>query len=470
MTDEAFDIGMVGLGVMGRNLSINIAEKGFSIVGYDTDVEKVRSFRDDAAGARLQGAESLQDFIRQLRKPRAVMMLVPAGNPVDAVIRSVLPYLEKGDILIDGGNSFFHDTELRQKSLTEKGIYFIGVGISGGESGARYGPSMMPGGPIDAYQRVKPIFEAVAAHVNGEPCVAYLGPGSAGHYVKMVHNGIEYALMQLIAECYDLMRRGLRMNNDEIGAVFSEWNNTELSSFLIEITANIFRKVDETTGKRLVDEILDEAKQKGTGQWTSQEALDLRVPAPTIDVAVSMRDLSAFKSDREAGSLVLTGPQPSSALDREQTLQQLQKALYAGMVIVFAQGMALLSTASASYKYGYALDTIAKIWRSGCIIRAALLDRIWMAYQDNPQIANLMFDPYLSAEVLNKYLPDLREVASIGVRLGLPVPGLMASLAYYDSYRSAWLPANLIQAQRDYFGAHTYERLDEKGVFHTEWA
>jgi 6-phosphogluconate dehydrogenase len=390
-------------------------------------------------------------------------------GPVDAVIRDLLPHLQPGDLIIDGGNSHFDDTDLRGKMLAEKGLHFLGVGISGGESGARHGPSIMPGGPREAYERVRPIFEAVAAKVNGEPCVTYLGPGSAGHYVKMVHNGIEYGLMQLIAESYDLMKRGLGLSDDELHDVYARWNETELNGFLIEITAQIFRQVDEKTGRRLVDVILDEARQKGTGKWTSQDGMELQAPTPTIDAAVAARDLSTYKTERETASRLLGGPSPSFQGERGAFLEQLRSALYAAMILTYAQGMALLRVASQSYGYGLDLEAVARIWRGGCIIRAALLEPIRAAYRARPDLANLLLDPDLSAELVRRQ-GDLRAIVSHAAGLGIPAPGLMASLAYLDGYRSAWLPANLIQAQRDYFGAHTYERVDARGVFHTRWS
>ncbi len=401
--------------------------------------------------------------------PRAVMMLVPAGPPVDAVIKDLLSHLSPGDLIMDGGNSHFRDTDLRAKTLAERGILYMGVGISGGESGARHGPSIMPGGPKEAYERVRPVLEAVAAKAGGEPCVTYLGGGSAGHYVKMVHNGIEYGLLQLIAETYDLMKRGLGLTDNELHAVYDTWNRSELNSYLIEITTDIFCKVDEqATGKRLVDSILDEAKQKGTGKWTSQDAMELQVPVPTMDMAVSMRDLSGYKSEREAASKVLRGPAPEMHEGRAAFLRQLKQALFAAMVITYAQGMALLLKASHAYGYELDLEAVARIWRAGCIIRAGLLEDIREAYRVEPALPNLLAHAKLGSEVADRQ-EALREVVKRAVESGIPAPGLAVSLSYLDGYRSSWLPANLIQAQRDYFGAHTYERIDAKGVFHTQW-
>ena len=497
MAGQGYQIGMVGLGVMGRNLLLNMADHGVSGVGYDTDQSKTRLLRQEAGQRPVEGEATLPEFMDGLRSPRAIMLMVPAGPPVDSVIRGLMPYLSPGDLLIDGGNSYYKDTELRAAMLAEKGIQFLGVGISGGEHGARHGASLMPGGEREAYERVRPILEAVAARVpvvhtgpdmadespgteagpspNGaaqgaeELCVAYMGPGGAGHYVKMVHNGIEYALMQLIAESYDIMSRGLGLTNEELEAVYRHWNEGELNSYVIEITAGIFGKVDELTGKCLVDVILDQAGQKGTGKWTSQNAMDLGVPAPTIDAAVSMRDLSALKDEREFAAQVLHGPQRAYRGARPRVLHQLHNAVYVGMACAYAQGLALLRAASQAFHYDLRLDEVARIWRGGCIIRSAMLEPIRAAYHAQPDLPNLLLDQQLGWEVMARQ-PDLRAVIRTTVGLGIPIPGLCAALAYFDGYRSAWLPANLIQAQRDYFGAHTYERVDEKGAFHTHWS
>jgi 6-phosphogluconate dehydrogenase len=466
--DDKYDIGMVGLGVMGRNLVLNMADHGYSVAGYDKDESKVGSLEEEAEGRKVRGAETLEEFIGLLRTPRAVMMLVPAGPPVDSVIGDLLPHLEEGDLIIDGGNSHFPDTDLRAKTLADKGIQYLGVGISGGESGARHGPSMMPGGPKEAYERVRAIFEDAAAHVDGDPCVTYLGPGSAGHYVKMVHNGIEYGIMQLIAETYDLMKRGLGMSDDEMHVVYDRWNQAELNGYLMEITAKIFVHEDPETGKRLIDVILDQAKQKGTGMWTSQDAMEKGVPVPTIDVAVVMRNLSAFEDERIAASKELQGPEPSYRGDRQGFLKRLRRALYAAMIVTYAQGMAQLRVASQANAYGLDLEAVARIWRGGCIIRAALLEKMRAAYKVRPDLPNLLVDPDLGEAVASRQ-DDLRAVVRTAAELGIPAPGLMVSLGYFDGYRSPWLPANLIQAQRDFFGSHTYERIDEKGKFHTHW-
>lgn len=464
----AYEIGMVGLGVMGRNLVLNMAAHGFSVAGYNRHPDKVEALRQEAKGLEVHGADSIEELISLLRKPRAVMMLVTAGPAVDAVIDDLLPRLEKGDLIIDAGNSHFKDTNRRAEKLAGSGINFLGIGVSGGEEGARLGPSIMPGGPKEAYERVRPVLEAVAAKVNGEPCVDWLGPGSAGHFVKMVHNGIEYAVMQLIAETYDLMKRGLGLHDDELHDVYSDWNDGELNSYLLEITSHIFAKLDDKTGRRLIDEILAVAKQKGTGMWTSQSAMELQVPLPTIDVAVAMRDLSVFAKEREEASRLLLRPSRGFEGDRNNFLNELRGALYAAIVITYAQGMALLAVASVKYEYHLDLEAVARIWRGGCIIRATLLEDIRAAYRVRHDLANLLLDPNLSKKVMN-HQENLRKVVCQACESGIPAPGLMASLAYLDSFRSAWLPANLIQAQRDYFGAHTYERIDAKGAFHTEW-
>jgi len=465
---QRYEIGMVGLGVMGRNLVLNMAEHGFSVAGYDKDAAQVEALRQESKERDVRGAVDIKEFIALLRKPRAVMLLVPAGAPVDSVIKDLLPHLQSGDLIIDGGNSYFKDTDVRARNLAAKGIQFLGVGVSGGEEGARHGPSIMPGGPKVAYERVRPVFEAAAAKVNGDSCVTWLGPGSAGHFVKMVHNGIEYGVMQLIAETYDLMKRGLGMNDDEVREVYALWNKDELNGYLVEITSHIFSKPDEKTGQRLIDEILDVAKQKGTGMWTSQSAMELQVPIPTIDLAVAMRDLSVFAKEREQAGAIYQRSVRRFASDRDTFLRQLGRALYAAMIVTYAQGLALLVVASDKYKYHLDFEAVARIWRGGCIIRAALLKDICAAFHAKPELPNLLLDPSLSHKLM-EHQEDLRQVVCQAAESGVPVPGLMVSLGYLDAYRSAWLPANLIQAQRDYFGAHTYERVDAKGTFHTDW-
>jgi 6-phosphogluconate dehydrogenase len=462
------ELGMVGLGVMGRNFLMNLADHGFQVAGYDNDISKVKTLQTETTLDRIQSASDIKDFIGLLRQPRVVMMLVPAGAPVDSVISDLLGHLQPGDLIIDAGNSYFKDTDLRTRTLAEKQIQFMGVGVSGGEEGARHGASIMPGGLKESWKRVRPLFEAAAAKVNNIPCSTYLGPGSAGHFVKMVHNGIEYAIMQLISESYDFMKRGLNISDDQLQDIFGEWNNGVLNSYLIEITGNIFSKVDEKTGKSLIDEILDVARQKGTGMWTSQSAMELQVPIPTIDIAVSMRDLSVFENQREEASKIITRPVYKIKGDQKLILTQLQNAIYTAMIITYAEGMALLVEASVRYEYHFDLEAIARIWRGGCIIRAALLEEIRDAFNSRPDLPNLLLDANLSKMIIENQ-ESLRQIVCKAADSGIPVPALMASLAYLDSFRSSWLPANLIQAQRDYFGAHTYERTDEKGTFHTEW-
>jgi len=466
--NQQYEIGMVGLGVMGRNLLLNMADNGFSVAGYDNDPKQVETLRQEAENRDILGSSDIKEFVSSLRSPRAVMMLVPAGAPVDSVIKNLIPHLQQGDLIIDGGNSYFKDTDVRARNLTAQGIQFLGVGVSGGEEGARHGPSIMPGGPKEAYERVRPIFEAVAAKVNGDPCVAWLGPESTGHFVKMVHNGIEYGIMQLLAETYDLMKRGLGMNDDELQEVYAVWNKGELNGYLVEITSQIFSKQDEKTGKRLIDEILDVARQKGTGMWTSQSAMELQVPIPTIDLAVAMRDMSVFAEEREQAGTIYQRPMHTFKSDRDTFLSQLQRALYVAMIITYAQGMALLAVASDKYKYNIDLEAVPRIWRGGCIIRSALLEDICEAFRIRRDLPNLLLDPKISQKIIGNE-ECLRQVVCQAADSGIPAPGLMVSLGYLDAYRSAWLPANLIQAQRDYFGAHTYERIDAKGTFHMEW-
>ncbi|MGD0216671.1 MAG: NADP-dependent phosphogluconate dehydrogenase [Desulfobaccales bacterium] len=469
MPKQGCEIGILGLGTMGRNLVLNFADHGFSVAVYNRTAEKTREFMAREVGSRdIRPAYELQEFAGLLRQPRALITMISAGEPVDIVIRELLPVLAPDDLLIDGGNSHFTDTNRRSRFLGAKGILFMGLGISGGEAGARLGPSLMPGGPSEAYARVEPVLEAAAARVNGEPCVAYLGEGSAGHYVKMVHNGIEYGLMELLAESYDLMKRGLGLGPEELHDIYAAWNEEELNSFLVEITARIFLKKDGQTGKPLIDLIRDEAKQKGTGMWTSWEAMDLQVATPNIDIAVVMRDLSGYRKQRTAMDQAMAGPKPAFAGDRGRFVAKLKNALYAGMIVVYAQGLALLKRASGIYAYGLELETVARIWRGGCIIRAALLEDIRAAFQERADLDNLLLDARLGKQFLARQW-DLREIVGAAADLGLPAPGLMMSLAYFDAFRSARLPANLTQAQRDYFGAHTFERLDAPGTFHVDW-
>jgi 6-phosphogluconate dehydrogenase len=468
MSDQKYQIGMIGLGVMGRNLLLNMADHGYAVAGYDKDENKVVTLENEAGSLEIFAVKEIREFVSSLQKPRAVMMLVPAGAPVDSVIHDLLPYLEAGDLIIDGGNSHFTDTDRRAKELEQKGLAYLGVGISGGESGARHGPSMMPGGHKDAYERVRPIFEAAAAHVNGDACVTYLGPGSAGHYVKMVHNGIEYGIMALISESYDLMKRGLGLSNDELHAVYNRWNQAELNGYLMEITADIFLQEDDKSSNRLIDMILAEARQKGTGMWTSQDAMSIQVPVPTIDMAVVMRNMSAYANERKAASKTLNGPQSRFQEKRQAFIDQLENAIISSVIMTYAQGMSQLRTASIENNYALDLEAVARIWRGGCIIRAALLEDIRSAFKARQDLPNLLLDPKLGQAVASRQ-NDLRAVVQIAAKLGIPAPGIMSALGYFDAYRNDWLPANLIQAQRDYFGSHTYERVDAEGIFHTHW-
>ena len=469
MSEKKCDIGIIGLGVMGRNLALNIADHGFAVAGYDLDPQKVDSLENEKKTAhRIHSATSMEQFAALLERPRAALLLVPAGEPVDAVIESLMPHLAFDDLIIDAGNSNFQDTNRRAQRAKHKGLRYLGTGISGGEVGAREGPSIMPGGSRSGYERVKAILEAAAAKVDGLPCVAYLGPGSAGHYVKMVHNGIEYGVMQLIAETYDLMKRGLGFTNDRLHEIYAEWNRGELNSYLMEITARIFQKKDGRTGDDLVDLILDCADQKGTGMWTACDALNIHEPIPTIDSAVQMRNLSMRKEERRAGSEKLAGPSIRFTGDANRWVQRLGRALSAAAIITYGQGMAQLLKASECYDYRLDLSIVARIWRGGCIIRSALLDTIMAAFQKKADLPNLLLDAELGGRVAERQA-DLRQVIETGGSWGVPIPGLMMSLAYFDSYRSARLPANLIQAQRDYFGAHTYKRIDAEGAFHTNW-
>ncbi|MGD0400430.1 MAG: NADP-dependent phosphogluconate dehydrogenase [Syntrophobacteraceae bacterium] len=471
MTDKKCDIAVAGVGVMGGNLALNMAGHGFSVAVYDPDAEKARALaQGKEGGGKIHAGGTVQELVAMLHRPRAVLLLVPAGKPVDDAISTLTPHFDKSDLIIDGGNSHFTDTNRREKLMAQSGMLFMGMGISGGEYGARRGPSIMPGGPSDAYERVRKILEASAAHVNGDPCVAHMGAGSAGHYVKMVHNGIEYGVMQLISETYDIMKRGMGMSPGELAEIYSKWNGEELNSYLIEITADIFHYKDEKDPKLvLIDLILDRARQKGTGKWTSWDAMELEVPTPNVDAAVIMRNLSGYPDERKKASEVLHGPEHRFKGDRAGMIGHLRNACYAGMVMTYAQGFALLKAASRSYEYGLDLETVARIWRGGCIIRAAVLEPIRTAFSRQSDLSNLLMDEHFSREI-NARQKSLRTVVATAAELGVPSPGFSASLAYLDAYRSAWLPANLIQAQRDYFGAHTYERKDMPGKFlHTDW-
>jgi 6-phosphogluconate dehydrogenase len=462
-------IGVIGLAVMGKNLALNIESRGYSVAVYNRSREKTDEFLKEAEGKNIVGTYSIEEFVNALEKPRKILLMVKAGAPTDATIEQLKPYLEKGDILIDGGNTYFKDTQRRNKELAELGIHFIGTGVSGGEEGALKGPSIMPGGQKEAHELVRPIFEAIAAKVNGEPCTTYIGPDGAGHYVKMVHNGIEYGDMQLIAEAYFLLKHVLGLSAQELHEIFAEWNKGELDSYLIEITADIFTKVDEETGKPLVDVILDKAGQKGTGKWTSQSALDLGVPLPIITESVFARFISAMKDERVKASKILSGPavKPFEG-DREHFIEAVRRALYMSKICSYAQGFAQMKAASDEYNWDLQYGNIAMIFRGGCIIRAQFLQKIKEAYDRDPQLPNLLLDPYFK-DIVENYQEALREIIAIAVMRGIPVPAFSSALAYYDSYRMETLPANLIQAQRDYFGAHTYERVDKEGIFHTEW-
>jgi len=468
MDKEKYQFGMIGLGVMGRNLVLNMGDHDYSVIGYDKNPNMVRQLNQNAGERKVSAVNHIKKFIRALKTPRTVMLMVPAGSAVDAAIDELLEYFEPNDLIIDGGNSHYKDTELRYKNLAARKILYLGVGISGGENGARHGPSIMPGGSFKAYKRVKAVFESISAKVEGEPCVAYLGPKSAGHYVKMVHNGIEYGLMQLIAETYDLMKRGLGLDNAQLHQIYKWWNQMELNSYLMEITAHIFSEVDPKTNQDIIDVILDEASQKGTGKWASADALDLQVPVPNIDIAVAMRNLSVLKDQRLAANQTLQAVKSNYQGDHEHFVDTLRMALYAAMIITFSQGMALLRTASETYGFALDLETIARIWRGGCIIRAALLHEVHTAYTMRPELPNLLLDSQLGQDVM-RLRTDMETIVRLAAEMGIPSPGFMAALAYLDGYRSSWLPANLIQAQRDYFGAHTYERIDTKGDFHTHW-
>jgi 6-phosphogluconate dehydrogenase len=469
MGNKKCDLGLIGLGVMGRNFLLNVADHGFSLTGYDLDADKAKELNKEKSNTHdIHPAEDLADFIAKLRRPRVIMLLVPAGEPVDSVLQEITPRLDQGDLIIDSGNSHFRDTDRRSEKLEGHSLLFMGMGMSGGEHGARHGPSIMPGGPREGYGRVENILSQAAAQVNGEPCVAYLGKGSAGHYVKMVHNGIEYGIMELIAETYDLMKRGLGLSAHDLQGVYHGWSSQELASYLVEITADIFATTDEETGQPLVEVILDAAKQKGTGKWTEWDATDLQVPTPTIDAAVTMRNLSSLKRERQQAAECLRGPSVPYGGNQEKFVSQLKDALYSGMILAYAQGMALLRTASTHYRYGLDLATVARIWRGGCIIRAALLEDILSVFSSRPDLPNLLMNRDFAQEVMLRQ-DQLRAVVSTAIQMGLPVPALAASLSYFDGYRSARLPANLIQAQRDYFGSHTYERTDKEGTFHTQW-
>jgi len=464
------EIGVIGLAVMGKNIALNIESRGFAVSVFNRTYQKTEDFMaNEAKGKNFYGAETIEDFVQSLEKPRRIMLMVKAGPATDATIASLQPYLEDGDVLIDGGNTLYENTMRRNEELDKTGIHFIGTGVSGGEEGALKGPSMMPGGQKEAYDLVAPIFEAISAKVDGEPCVTYIGPNGAGHFVKMVHNGIEYGDMQLIAEAYDLMKNVVGLDAKELHEVFKEWNKGELDSFLIEITADIFTKVDEETGKPLVEVILDKAGQKGTGKWTSKNALDLGVPLPLITESVFARFISSLKDERVNASKVFSGPAKADVAEsKEELIEAIRQALYMSKIVSYAQGFAQMRAASEENNWDLKYGDIAMIWRGGCIIRANFLQKIKEAYDRDGDLPNLMLDPYFK-EIVEGYQASLRKVVSLAVQHGVAVPTFASAIAYYDSYRSEDLPANLIQAQRDYFGAHTYERKDKDGVFHSQW-
>src|SRR3989454_3738037 len=471
MNTNQCDIGLIGLGVMGENLVLNMESKGFSVAVFNRTTEVTEKFAAGRAqGKNIQPTRTIEEFVGALKKPRIAMMMVKAGPPVDAVINQLSPLLEKGDIIIDGGNSLFTDTQRREKELAARGIHFVGMGVSGGEEGALKGPSLMPGGSRESWEVIAPIFRKIAAQVDGEPCCRYMGPDGAGHYVKMVHNGIEYGDIQLICEAYAILKDVLGMDAAQLADTFAEWNKGELESYLIEITSEIFRKIDPDTGKPLVDMILDKAGQKGTGIWTLQAAIRQYVVISTINAAVEARVVSSRKEERVAASKIL--PQPKARKfkgNRPRLVDAVRDALYASKIVSYAQGMELLRAASSEYKWNLNLSDIATIWRGGCIIRAKFLNRIVEAYQRDAALQNLLLDRYFT-KIIRKTQRNWRVAVSTAIKHGVAVPAFSASLAYFDSYRQARLPANLLQAQRDFFGAHTYERVDKPGVFHTEWA
>jgi 6-phosphogluconate dehydrogenase len=464
------DIGVIGLAVMGENLALNMESKGFTVAVYNRTASVTQKFAAGrGAGKNLHPTGTVEEFVAALKPPRKAMIMVKAGKPVDAVIDQLAPLLQKGDVIIDGGNSLFTDTQRRCADLEGKGIHYVGCGVSGGEEGALKGPSLMPGGPRESWEIIAPIFRKIAAQVDGEPCCRYMGPDGAGHYVKMVHNGIEYGDMQLICEAYAILKDVVGLDNNTLADTFAHWNKGELDSYLIEITSQIFRKIDPETGKALVDVILDKAGQKGTGIWTLQSAIRHSVVISTINAAVEARVISSGKDDRVAASKILPQPKTKAANGgRADLVDAVRDALYASKIVSYAQGMELLGAASNDYKWNLNFGDIATIWRGGCIIRAVFLNRIAEAYARDPGLRNLLLDPYFTG-IIEKTQGNWRKAVSGAVERGVAVPAFSASLAYFDSYRQARLPSNLLQAQRDFFGAHTYERVDKPGVFHTEW-
>ncbi len=464
------DIGVIGLAVRGQNLALNIESRGYTVAVYNRTAERTTELVEGPGkGKRLVPASTLKAFVASLKPTRKMIIMVKAGAPVDEMIAQLVPLLSRGDMLIDGGNSFFQDTIRRAKDVEKKGLLYIGTGVSGGEEGALHGPSIMPGGHQAAYDAVSKILSDISAKVDGQPCCTYIGADGAGHYVKMVHNGIEYGDMQLIAEAYFIMKNLLGMSHADMAETFARWNRGDLDSYLIEITADILRRTDPDTGKPMVEVILDRAGQKGTGKWTSESALDLGVAAPTIAEAVFARCVSAIKPERVAAARVLKGPGGGFSGDKAEFVEAIHDALYASKICSYAQGFSLMAAAAAEQKWNLRFGEIAMIWRGGCIIRARFLRRIKEAYDRDPRLANLLLDPYFR-DVIQAAQARWRKVVATAAELGVPIPGFSSALAYYDSYRSESLPANMIQAQRDYFGAHTYERVDRPGSFHTEWS
>lgn len=466
---DKYTFGIIGLGTMGRNLLLNMADHNFNVAGHDKDEQKIELLKKESAGkTNVKGFSKANEFIASLQKPRAIMVLVPAGKIVDNVIQELTPLLDKGDLIIDGGNSHFTDTNRRVVELKEKGLHFFGMGISGGEEGARKGPSMMPGGDQEAYKVVQPIFEAVAAKVKGDPCVTYIGPGASGHFVKMVHNGIEYGIMQLIAETYEMMKKGLNLPDEKIHTVFKQWSEGRLKSFLIEITRDILAFKANGSDHLLVHDIKDEAKSKGTGKWTSQVAMDLVTPLTVIDSAVSMRDMSKYKSLRTQAASAYGQEKVKLSSSMEESIQALESALYFSTIMAYAQGMHLLSQASVEFKYDLKMDRIALIWRGGCIIRSVFLEDMYQAYKKDARLPHLLLDEGIQ-KTISGLLGGTRSIISAAITSGIAMPAHAAAISYFDSFKSERMPSNLIQAQRDYFGAHTYELIGKEGVFHTQW-
>jgi 6-phosphogluconate dehydrogenase len=466
--EATYDFGMIGIGVMGSNLLLNMADHGYAVIGFDLKQERADALEAAARpGTKVKGLIDLPAMVSGLKKPRKIMMLVPAGKPVDDVISNLLPHLSEGDILIDGGNSYYKDTVTRINYLQDKKIHFFGMGVSGGELGARLGPSMMPGGDKNAYEYLKPILEAVAARSGNDPCVAYMGNHAAGHYVKMVHNGIEYAMMQMISEVYDLLKRAGGLDNKKLNAVFDNWNEGQLQSYLIQITSEVFKTLDKETNSFLVDLVLDKAGSKGTGKWTSQDAMDLAIPVPAIDMAVAMRNISVYKDDRtKAGALYK--PVVKKITVDDALLKDLENALSFSFIIAYAQGLSQLAKASVELKMNIPLPAVIQVWKAGCIIRSALLGNFSAAFHKEPALSNLLLDEGISL-LIKERESSIRKIMGLSIESGIPLSAMSTTLTYFDSFCSERMPTNLIQAQRDYFGAHTYQRVDKEGVFHTTW-